>query len=313
MVLVAVAIGGTGLLFAKVLREEYTKDTVLARMHLMRASSRAVVHRTPPAAAPMPAAGESQLDLIRARRALRIGYLPQALPFAFFNERGDLVGFDIELAHDLSLELGVAPEFVPVDRATLAEQLSNGYCDIVMSGTAVTTDRASTTLFSSSYLDETVALLVPDHLRQQYASWDAIRDLGDITIAVPDVPYYIARLHDLAPHARIRIVPDIGSALAAQERPFDAFALPAERGSAWSLIHPRFSVVVPEPGVMKVPLAYPLARHDVAFASFVNTWIDLKRKDGTIDARYRYWILGQASTPHEPRWSILRDVLHWVR
>ena len=82
--------------------------------------------------------------------------------------------------------------------------------------------------------------------------------------------------------------------------------------SAWTLLHPKFSVVVPEPGTIKIPLAYPVARRDELFASFVNTWIELKRKDGTIDALYRYWILGQNAAAKRPRWSILRNVLHWT-
>ena len=49
-------------------------------------------------------------------------------------------------------------------------------------------------------------------------------------------------------------------------------------------MYPQFSVVVPEPDVVKLPLAYPIGQHDQAFATFVNTWIELKRKDGTIDA-----------------------------
>jgi ABC-type amino acid transport substrate-binding protein len=92
----------------------------------------------------------------------------------------------------------------------------------------------------------------------------------------------------------------------------DAILLPAERGSAWTLLHPQYAVVVPEPGLSKVPLAWPIARRDQALASFVNTWIELKRRDGTLDAVYRYWILGRDAAPHHPRWSVLRDVLHWI-
>ena len=47
-------------------------------------------------------------------------------------------------------------------------------------------------------------------------------------------------------------------------------------------------------------------------AAFVNTWIGLKRKDGTLDAVYKHWILGQDAASVEPRWSIIRNVLHWV-
>jgi ABC-type amino acid transport substrate-binding protein len=107
-------------------------------------------------------------------------------------------------------------------------------------------------------------------------------------------------------------VEDLAAWFEAWDPSVDALALPAERGSAWTLMHPRFSVVVPQPGIVKVPLAFPLAGHDLAFASFVNTWIDLKRKDGTIQAAYDHWVLGLESGQREPRWSILRNVLHWI-
>ena len=37
---------------------------------------------------------------------------------------------------------------------------------------------------------------------------------------------------------------------------------------------------------MKVPLTYPIARQDHRFGDFVNTWIELKRKDGTLEEQY---------------------------
>jgi hypothetical protein len=78
------------------------------------------------------------------------------------------------------------------------------------------------------------------------------------------------------------------------------------------LLHPEYTVVVPQPLTVRVPLAYPIARDDERFANVVNTWIQLKRKDGTTDALYRYWILGQHAGSKAPRWSIIRNVLHWV-
>ncbi|HSC28788.1 MAG TPA: transporter substrate-binding domain-containing protein, partial [Vicinamibacterales bacterium] len=254
----------------------------------------------------------ARLDAIRRRGALRVGYLPNSLPFAFFNQRDDLVGFDVELAHRLAGELQVGLEFVPVDRQVLDAQLAAGVCDLVMSGVAVTTDAASRTLFSSSYLDETVGLLVRDADRARFATWDAVRAAGAIRLSIPNVPYYIARLRELAPDAALQPFTDLEAELQASPPPFDALALPAERGSAWTLIYPQYSVVVPGPGTIRVPLAYPLARRDEEFASFINTWIELKRKDGTIDALYQYWILGRNAEPPKPRWSIMRNVLYWV-
>ena len=72
------------------------------------------------------------------------------------------------------------------------------------------------------------------------------------------------------------------------------------------------SVVVPGPDPIRVPLAYPIGKRDQPLAAFVNTWIALKRKDGTLDAAYKHWILGQDAAPRQPRWSIVRNVLHWM-
>jgi ABC-type amino acid transport substrate-binding protein len=88
--------------------------------------------------------------------------------------------------------------------------------------------------------------------------------------------------------------------------------MPAESGSVMSLLYPKFTVVVPEPEIVKIPLAYPVARRDQYWAHFINTWIELKRRDGTIDALYGHWILGKQAGKRQPRWSIMRNVLHWA-
>ncbi len=306
-------IGGSRVVFAGLLRPEYTRDRVLSAMHLLQQPVPAVVHRSEPPAGPAGAADAGPtLERIRARGSIRVGYMPDALPFAFFNEKGDLVGLDVELAHRLAGELRVGLEFVPIDRARLGEQLSSGYCDFVVGGVAVTTLRAGESLFSASYMDETLAFAVPDHLREPFSAWDDIRALPNVVIAAPDVPYYLDMLRRRLPKADIRVITDLGRLFVDRDPAITALALPAERGSAWTLLYPKFSVVVPQPGVVKIPLAFPIARHDAAFAAFMGTWIDLKRKDGTLEGLYSYWVLGRDTAAREPRWSIIRNVLHWI-
>ena len=167
-------------------------------------------------------------------------------------------------------------------------------------------------MFSIPYLDETLALLVRDPDREVFDSWADINAMGNIEIGVPNLPYFLDKLHDLAPRARIRTVTSAEDLFKGQLEGLRAVALPAERASAWTLLYPQYSVVVPDGARVKIPLAYPLAGRDGRFASFINTWIELKRKDGTLDALFAYWIQGQRAVPRAPRWSILRDVLHWV-
>ncbi len=59
-------------------------------------------------------------------------------------------------------------------------------------------------------------------------------------------------------------------------------------------------------------MAYAYGGPDPRFEGFLEHWIRLKRKDGTIDDLYDYWVLGQGAHAKGPRWSIIRDVLNWV-
>ena len=208
------------------------------------------------------------------------------MPFAFANRQGQLVGMDVELAQALASDLGVGVEFFQVEYDELRDLLAKGTCDIAMSGVAITSERAAALLFSAPYLDETLAFVTRDHLRDRFRSWSAIRDLGAVRVGVPDLPSYHRAVRVRAP--QLVIVP-----LRRTEELFKpdddvmAYVLPAERGSVLTLLHPAYSVVVPEPDTIKLPLAYPVARGDQRWATFVNTWLELKRRDGSIDALYR--------------------------
>lgn len=307
--LTVITIGGARFLFSHALPQHYTKDQVLAGMHLLRAAGPATVHREAQRETIPP--GAAVLDAIRTRGRLRVGYLADSLPFAFFNARGDLVGFDVELAHHMAAELEVGLEFVPVDRQRLAETLDEGLCDLVMSGVVVTPGRATRSLFTMSYMDETLGLLVRDADRGRFETWDEVRAAGALTIAVPAVPYYVDKLRQLVPAATLELSSSAEEAIGKVGGRADALMLPAERGSAWTLIHPQFSVIVPGPAPIRIPLAYPVARRDEAFVNFVNTWIVLKQKDGTIATLYDYWVLGRRAEPPTRRWSVIKDVLHW--
>ena len=110
----------------------------------------------------------------------------------------------------------------------------------------------------------------------------------------------------------VRFRAELFEALATGNPPLDAAVASAQRGSAWSLIHPEFSVSVPEPVVLTVPLAYPVARRDAQLVSFLDSWIQLKQRDGSIEEARDYWVYGKNAEIRGPRWSVLRDVLHWV-
>jgi len=313
--LTVVTLAMTGGLLRALGSGTYDKDRLVEEMKLLRPPTvRASVLRQLPSE-PLPKDGASVLDAIRARGRIRVGYVDGALPYSYLNSRGELVGFDVEMAYALAGELGLEIEFVPVPRERLAEVINAGLCDVVMGGIAVTTGRASEMVFSPPYVDETLSFAVPDHRRADFSSAEWIRATPGLRVAVPNLPYLEEIIHREFP--RVEIVPvSVDRAVdfftGRMER-IDALVFPAERGSYFTLLYPAFSVAVPHPLAIRFPLAYPVARRDLEFARFLGIWIDLQRKNGTVQALYDHWILGRDAQPKQPRWSVIRNVLHWVK
>jgi Na+/H+-dicarboxylate symporter/ABC-type amino acid transport substrate-binding protein len=300
---------GTRVLVGRFADQPYEKHKILSGMQGTRDRAGATVYRA--AVAPLAPPPGSVLDRVRERGRLRVGYFADSLPFAFTNDGGDLVGFDVDMALQLARDIGVQLELVPMDNQVVFRGVDPTSCDLLMSGIPVTADRAMNVLFSTPYLDETLALMVRDHRRSEFASWDAIRSRRGLRVGVAGPPYYLAKIRAELPAADV-VMADTASALFEPRSPaLDALLLTAERGSAYTLLHPEYSVVVPKPRPVKIPLGYVVAGRDQPLAAVVDTWIDLKRRDGTIDELFAHWILGRNATPAARRWSILDDVLRW--
>ena len=308
LIVTAITLGGLRLIFSTWLHQEFKGAEVLYGMsNAMPGIAPATMVALPSEAAP----DATVIDRITRRGALRVAVPTSRLPYVFRNKRGDLVGLDVELAQLLARDLDVKAEFVELGMTEAREAVKTGRVDMMLGGVAVTPQLAETVVFSAPYIDETLAFVVKDHLRERFATWASIQQIRDITIAVPDVPYYVRELEARLPGVPMRKFAPTSNPLDVLSRN-DAVALPAERGSVMTLLDPRLTVVVPRPGLVRVPVAFPLAP-DQPWANLVNTWIELKRRDGTLDMLYGHWILGKTSERRTPRWSIVRDVLHWEK
>jgi ABC-type amino acid transport substrate-binding protein len=167
--------------------------------------------------------------------------------------------------------------------------------------------------FSVSYLDQTVAFIVKDHRREEFSSREAVHRLKAPRIGVPNIPYYVDKVHRYLPQAELVLLNSVTEFFEGRGEELDALVFSAEAGSAWTLLHPAYTVAIPQPDVLTAPLAYPLARGDQEMVNFINLWIDLKKRDKTVTRLYDYWILGKNAVPQSPRWSVIRNVLHWVQ
>jgi len=137
--------------------------------------------------------------------------------------------------------------------------------------------------------------------------------MGRLRVGVPRAAYFIRKVQDELNGADLVPFEGMDDMFKPHDPPIDAFVTTAERGSAYTILHPAYTVVVPKPRPLKVPLAYVIAGRDQQFVGILNTWIDLKRKDGTLDELFAHWILGHDAVPKPPRWSVVHDLLHLGR
>jgi Na+/H+-dicarboxylate symporter len=307
-VLLVAPVLGTRLIFTHFVKHEYKGYQIFVDMDIAIEPAEMIAEPSPSSE---PDRTLPVLERIQNRGALRVGYFRDMLPFVFQNTAGRLVGFDAEMAHILARELDAKLEFVLVERARMAQSLADGECDIIMSGVAVTTGRSREVTFSEFYQDQTFAFMVEDHRREEFGSRESVKAMDSLTVGVLDVPYYVARVQRYVPHAKL-VVLDSPRQFFRKEQQLDAMGFVAEAGSAWTLVYPSFSVAIPMPDLFSVPLAYAMPKQQPEWHDFIDTWVRLKRKDGTTDRLYERWILGRNAVVAGPRWSVIKDVLHWI-
>jgi ABC-type amino acid transport substrate-binding protein len=257
--------------------------------------------------------GVGALDRIARSGDLRVAYPPVRLPFSYFNARGDLVGFDVDMMHRLAHELGARLVFVPIDRERLATQLASGAADVAIGALEVTTTLSREVGLSQPYLDLTMALVVEDGRRDELGTREGLRAHPGLRLAMVSDAYYETKARAYVPGVEIVRVPAAKRFFEGGGLGLDGLVIPAEIGAPWTLLYPAYTVVMPSETPLAVPIAYATDRRDADFRSFLDTWLLLKRDDGTIERLRRYWIAGIEDGPPTPRWSVVRNLLGWVR
>lgn len=257
-----------------------------------------------------------RLEQIKKRAILRVGYHPSAIPFSFFNTRGDLIGYDVEMANMLARKLGCSLEFYPFKYGAIDEILNNDTVDIVMGNVSITHKRIQHMNFSTGYMELNLAFLALDHRKDEFINSKTVGKIQHLTLSVIKGSAY----KDII----LRQFPNVKFVEVLSPRDFfenkikaDAFLTSAEQGSVWTILYPEYMVIVPKPDLMKDVIAYPVKKGDMAFLTFLNSWLSLNQVNGIPDKLYSYWIRGENTRVKKRRWNILNDVMgialkkHW--
>lgn len=111
-----------------------------------------------------------RLELIKARGALIVGVKNDYPPWAYYNEHGEIIGLEIDLAKDIANRLGVSLRLQAVNSSNRISQLEQGAIDIIIATMGDTEKRRQQTgILEPSYYSSGATILVPE--KSKLHSW----------------------------------------------------------------------------------------------------------------------------------------------
>lgn len=158
-------------------------------------------------------------------------------------------------------------------------------------------------------------MVVEDHRRHDFSSLAAIQNLPSINVGVDYDPEAAKKeFEKFLPGVKVNVVrmPTLRDFFDKKTPGIDAVIRIAEAGTAWTLLYPEYTIVIPKPHIRKTPVGCAVARHNRELVEFLNDWVLAKKGDGSIRRIYNHWVLGEGTKKTEPRWSVIRNVLGWV-
>jgi|HubBroStandDraft_6_1064221.scaffolds.fasta_scaffold390428_2 polar amino acid transport system substrate-binding protein len=157
-------------------------------------------------------AQESLLDVVLKRDKVMVATYSTSPPLAYVDDSGKLVGFEIDMAHEIAKDLLGDPdkvEFVVVQSDGRFPAALSGKIDFGLCSTTIFPDRAVRIAFTRPYLDTGGSVIA-----RKDAEIKHVKELNNpkFTYAILNVPPAIARAKQVLPDAKLLLL-DSPSAL----------------------------------------------------------------------------------------------------
>ena len=231
------------------------------------------------------------LDDILERGTLRVGMEPGYMPFEMTNKRGEIIGFDVDMAKRMAKAMGVELELVSTAWDGIIPALITKKFDIIMSGMTLTQERNLKISFADPYIVIGQSILIRKDLAGDVTS---NKDLNDKNNKVA------SKLGTTGEQATKRLIPNCTYISFETEQegvmdllngkvdafvydlPFNAIAF-AEKGQGKL-------VLLDEPFTYE-PLAWAVNKGNADFLNWLNNFLVQAKNDGTYDRIYKKWFL----------------------
>ena len=252
------------------------------------------------------------LAAIKRQNVLRVGVRSEGLPWAYRNQKGNLVGFDVDLLSNLARDLGVRLQLEEASLPQLETWLRQGRLDLIAGGIQASPERAIRFEPSRSYLTVNLALVVPDAKvkllqggRAAQLKRPVVLAVRDSNIISPGLASELGRYLGTANQpVQVELVTtsnkdDFFSARG--QRSFDGLLTSAESGAAWAVLYPRTTLITPFGKELSSELVLLIGGRDPSLRRYINGWIGREVARGGTERLFNYWILLKSGSPNQRR------------
>lgn len=235
---------------------------------------------------------------------LYIGYHPHLPPFSYFNDKGELVGYDIAYAYQLAHDLNVTPIFIPFYYDHLGEMLENNVIDIATSPVLLSAASRRGMNFPQFYFQQRNVLLV---LRERKGEFYNLKSLqNNPNLIIGNLGYFQIISKRYFPFAKsVEIIDSWHISHALDEGIIDAMYWELAQAQEFCKRNPEYIVMDYGGTIGDTFLAFPVKFNAFAFIFYLNSWINLAHNRGFDKEMYEYWMLGHPPVTKRVRWSLL--------
>lgn len=121
-----------------------------------------------------------RLSRVTASKVVRVCIWPDYYSITYRNPKTQqLSGIDIDLAHELGKDLGVAVQFVDSSFAKLIDDVTQDHCDVAMFAIGITPQRAEKLRFTQAHLASDI-YAITTKTNRRIKEWDDIDKAGSV-------------------------------------------------------------------------------------------------------------------------------------
>ncbi len=207
-------------------------------------------------------------------------------PMNYYDENGELTGFDTEFARAVCEKLGVEPVFQEIEWSQKEFELQSKSIDCIWNGLTVTEERKADMAFSTSYVENKQVVVIQAANAGTYTS---IADLKDITICAESGSAGQSAIEDdavLATNQFIGVAAQKDGLLEVKSGTCQACVLDYVLAKAVISEETDYSDLMIIEGIelAKEEYAIGLRLEDAETLEKINAAIDELMKDGTLEA-----------------------------